>query len=340
MEFTSIARGPNDLRQALTPDEIQLVCERAFGSGIVVESAQELGGGEFNSVYLIRMAGRAPVILRAAPPPGRDLPWHERDLMRHEHAIQPYLAPIAHLTPSTLMIDFTRLTLPRDYLFQSVMPGAPWRDPANHLSPQDEERLWRGLAHIARDIHSVRGEAFGHPDPGRQFSTWSATIQDWLARSLADAQRAGVETEAIERLCQLAEAHADLLDEITIPHLLHGDLWPVNILIERGEDGEDGESGARISAVLDSDRVAWGDPLADWTFYLLPRGTTARIQAIFWDEYGAPETTLGARFRSSIYEGLNVSNVLFDLQRRGRMDLEAQSQEQLRAVVAALHAMR
>ena len=335
MEFTSITRGPDDLRQGLTPDEVQRVCERAFGSDTVVESAHEMSGGEFNSVYLIRMAGRLPVVLRVAPPPGSDLAWHEVDLMRHEHAIRPYLAPIAPLTPVTLMIDFTRATLPRDYLFQSVMPGERWRDREGHPSPYDEEGLWRSLARIARDIHSVRGEAFGHPYPGRQLSSWSATIQDWLARSLADAQRAGVETEAIERLCELAAARADLLDEITIPRLLHGDLWPVNILVER-----DGASDPRISAVLDSDRVAWGDPLADWTFYLLPRRTTARIQAIFWDEYGAPETTVGARFRAGIYEGLNISNVLFELRRGGRMDLEPQSHDELRAVVAALQALQ
>ena len=340
MEFTSITRDPGDIRQALTPDEVQEACERAFGPDIVVESAHEMSGGEFNSIYLVRMAGRAPVILRVAPPPGRHLAWHETDLMRHEHAIRPYLAPIAPLMPTTLMMDFTHLALPRDYLFQSVMPGERWRDVADRLAPRDEERLWRGLAGIARAIHGVRGEAFGHPDPRRQFSSWSATIQDWLARSLVDAQHTGVETEDIQRLCELAEKRADLLDEVTIPRLLHGDLWPVNILVERGESGESEKSGARISAVLDSDRVAWGDPLADWTFYLLPRGTTARVQAIFWDEYGAPATTLGARFRANVYEGLNISNVLSDFRRRGRIDLEPRSREELRAVVAALQAMR
>jgi aminoglycoside phosphotransferase (APT) family kinase protein len=346
VEFTSTAHGPHDIRQALTPDEVQAACERAFGHDIVVESAHEMSGGAFNSTYLIHLAGRAPVVLRVAPPPGCDLPWHEAHLMRHEHAILPYLASIAPLMPTTLMIDFTHLVLPRDYLLQSFMPGEQWKGIADQLSPQDEERLWRELARILQTIHGVEGEAFGVPDPARQFPTWSATVLDWLARSLADAQRAGLDTENIQRLRELAQARPDLLDEISVPRLLHGDLWPVNILVERGERGESGESGesgergARISAVLDSDRVSWGDPLADWTFYLLPRRTTERIQAIFWDEYGARETTLGARFRAGVYEGLHISNVLSDMRRNGRMDLEPQSQGELRAIVAALQAMR
>lgn len=337
MEFTSIAHGPHDIRQALTPDEVQAACERAFGHDVVVESAHELAGGAFNSTYLIHLAGRAPVVLRVAPPPECDLPWHEANLMRHEHAIQPYLAPIAPLLPTTLMIDFTHLILPRDYLFQSFMPGEQWKGIADQLSPQDEERLWRELARILQTIHGVEGEAFGVPDSTRRFPTWSAAVLDWLARSLADAQRAGLDTENIQCLRELAQARADLLDEINVPRLLHGDLWPVNILVERGESGE---SGARISAVLDSDRVSWGDPLADWTFYLLPRGTTERVQAIFWDEYGARETTLGARFRAGVYEGLNISNVLSDMRRNGQMDLKSQAQGELRAVVAALREMR
>lgn len=334
MEFTSVTHGPHDLRQALTPAEVQAVCERAFGPDTVVESAHEMDGGAFNSTYLIHLAGRSPVVLRVAPPPGCDLPWHEKNLMRHEHAIQPYLAPIAHLLPTTLMIDFTHIVLPRDYLFQSFMPGERWKSIADQLSPQDEERLWRGLARILQTIHGVRGEAFGFPDPARQFTTWSATVLDWLARSLADAQRAGLDTGDIQRLRELAQERADLLDEITVPRLLHGDLWPVNMLVKRGE------GGARIGAVLDSDRVSWGDPLADWTFYLLPRGTTERVQAIFWDEYGARETTLGARFRAGVYEGLHVSNVLSDMRRNGRLDLESQSQGELREIVASLHEMR
>jgi aminoglycoside phosphotransferase (APT) family kinase protein len=334
VEFTGLAHGPHDIRQALTPDEVQAACECAFGHDIVVESAHEMSGGAFNSTYLIRLANRAPVVLRVAPPPGCDLPWHEAHLMRHEHAILPYLASIAPLLPTTLMIDFTHVVLPRDYLFQTFMPGEQWKGIADQLSPQDEERLWRGLARILRTIHGVQGEIFGHPDPRRQFPTWSATVLDWLARSLADAQRAGLDTRDIQRLRELAQARADLLDKISVPRLLHGDLWPVNILVERGE------GGARISAVLDSDRVARGDPFADWTFYLLPRGTTERVQAIFWDQYGARETTLGARFRAGVYEGLHISNVLTDMRRNGRMDLESQSQGELRAIVAALREMQ
>jgi aminoglycoside phosphotransferase (APT) family kinase protein len=333
VEFDVIERGPGDLRQSLTPADVQAACRCAFGPDVAVASVRELGGGEFNTVYRIALAERAPVVLRVAPPPGHEFAWHEQDLMRHEHAIRPYFAPIASLLPRTLAIDFTHQVLDRDYLFQSFMPGERWKDVAGQLTPQEEKSLWRQLAQVVRSIHGVRGETFGHPHPGRQFPTWSATILDWMRRSLADAERAGLDVGTLRELHDLIPAHADFLDEVTVPRLLHGDLWPMNILIERGV------ASVHISAVLDCDRVSWGDPLADWTFYLLPRRASERVQAIFWDEYGRPDTTLGARIRARTYEGLHLANVLSEVQRRGRTDLVPDVQAELRATLDQMRVM-
>ena len=86
MEFIAIERGPGALQEPLTLDQIHAISERTFGPGVTVTSVRELGGGEFNTVYRIGLVGNQSVILRVAPPPTRALPWHEADLMRHEHA--------------------------------------------------------------------------------------------------------------------------------------------------------------------------------------------------------------------------------------------------------------
>lgn len=56
--------------------------------------------------------------------------------------------------------------------------------------------------------------------------------------------------------------------------------------------------------MLDYDRASWGDPLADWTFHLLPRRAAPNVRALFWQEYGIPEQTARARFRALVYEGM------------------------------------
>lgn len=335
MRFHPIEHGGGDLREPLTRAQIAAMCERAFGSAASVESADELDGGEFNSTYRIRFHGACrvdsaeqSVILRAAPTMARYVPWHEEALMRREHTIAPYFAPIAALMPHTLFSDLTRQIVSRDYVLLTDMPGACWRDAQAELSPDEAEVLWRELARIARAIHGVEGVAFGMPYPGRQFETWSAAILAWLELTVRDVERTGLDAVDVRTLLAHAQKHAELLDEVRVPRLLHGDLWPFNVLIERG-----GSNGPRITAVLDADRAVWGDPLYEWTFHLLGRRASERIRAIFWDTYGRPAETPGLRFREQVYDGLHVANVLAEVARRGRHEQIAEVSGVLREAV-------
>ena len=61
----------------------------------------------------------------------------------------------------------------------------------------------------------------------------------------------------------MIRAHPEQLDEIEVPCLLHGDLWLFNLLIARQP------REPSIVGVLDADRAWWGDPMADWTMFIL-----------------------------------------------------------------------
>jgi hypothetical protein len=90
---------------------------------------------------------------------------------------------------------------------------------------------------------------------------------------------------------------------------------------------------------IDCDRMAWGDPLAEWTFHLLPRKASTRARAAFWAAYGARDRSLSARFRDSIYEGLHASNVLSAARRAGQEEALPKVQATLRAVVKTLQVL-
>ena len=279
MQYTIVHRDPQAFQQAVALEQIKAVCEQAFGQGTSINSVRELDGGQFNNTYLIELADRDPVILRVAPPPERAVFWHERFLMRRELAMQPLLAPIAALLPTILMSDFTHQVIARDYLFQSWMPGSIWWDVQQDLSPEEHDDLWRQFGQLVRAISSVQGEAFGLVQNGSQFPTWSLTLLDWLECTITDAANSSLDTALLCRLLAIVRDHTGFLDEIARPRLLHGDLWLFNLLIERNK------KGPRIVGVLDADRGSWGDPLADWTFFLLPRRASAQEQALFWQTY-------------------------------------------------------
>src|SRR5262245_18701448 len=107
----------------LTTDQIMTMCQRGFGPNHSFESTRELSGGTFNTTYLITFADQRKVILRVSPPQSSNTPWNEYLLMRREHSIQPFFAPVATLMPKTLFLDFTHQLIDRDYMFQTFIEG-------------------------------------------------------------------------------------------------------------------------------------------------------------------------------------------------------------------------
>ncbi len=333
MEHIELTHTPGDLRQPLAHDDIVALCRRAFGYGTRVESARELGGGEYNTTYLVRIVGMEPAILRVAPPPGARLFGDERDLMRKEQAIQPYFASIATLMPRTLLVDFTRQLIDRDYMFQTYMRGERWLEVEHELTPAEDEALWRQFARIARGIHDVEGERFGYPYPGPRFPSWSLAVLDAVDRGASGMEEGGLDTTDILAVRRVVTENRGVFDEITRPRLTHGDLWPFNMLIERGPDG------AAIVAVIDADRAWWCDPMADWTAHLFRIKTSPRMsrnRAIYWDEYGPCPQGPGADLRALVYDGIHTSNVLASAKGRNQTKTEAKARDRLRDVVAAL----
>src|SRR6266581_4231058 len=101
MKYTIIERAADARQRPVAIEHICAMCERAFGQGKEIDTIQELGGGEYNSTYLVTFADTQQVILRVSPAPDTPFPERGIGLMRNEHYFQPFLAPIATLMPKT-----------------------------------------------------------------------------------------------------------------------------------------------------------------------------------------------------------------------------------------------
>ncbi len=293
--YIPIEREADAFQQSVALEQIIAMCQRAFGNKREVTAIHELGGGGFNTIYRVEMAEMQPIILRVAPQASKLANAREATLMRQEYIGQGFLAPIAPLLPDILMTDFTQQLIDRDYMFQSYMEGEQWRQIYDTLTDDENRQLWRQLGEITRTIHAVAGPAFGTLYPSPQYATWSQMVISGLTENIHDLEEhAGLDASDLRTVREIADTNKAYLDEISQPRLRHGDLWTVNILVKREQ------AGPRISAVLDGDGVSWGDPLADWTIFLVqlhkPTGSTA-----FWETYGQPEQNTSWRIRNLIY---------------------------------------
>ncbi len=316
MRFEPITRAVGAFQQSLTAAEVLAVCRRGFGREPV--SVVELGGGSFNTTYRVDFGGE-PVILRVAPAWSHRI---ERDFMRHEHASLPFFAPIADLMPRTLFVDFTRELVPRDYTFQTMLGGVSGPDGFRALA--DKPGFFRQLGSIVRTVHGVRGSQFGRP-AGPLFASWSEAVLSTVDDTVADIRDAGLDDADLRELASLATKNAAVLDEITEPRLLHGDLWVPNVRL----------SGEQIVGVFDHDRASWGDPAADWSIYEAHRRPGTDRDA-FWDTYGQPSKSPAASWRSALYRAVHLGAVRIERHRLGLTDRIADSYNEMAEVLAEL----
>jgi aminoglycoside phosphotransferase (APT) family kinase protein len=327
MKYSIIERSPDAFQQPVACEHIIAMCRRAFGEEVQIESVKELDGGLCNNIYLVQIHGMQSVILRVAPHPARRI-RNDPGLMRNELASLPFLAPIAPLVPRILMADFTHQILERDYMFQTFMEGEQWERIKDEFTAEEKKALWRQLGAITKKIHSVQGETFGNFR--RPFSSWSLSVVNWFTNLIRDLDNEHLDTTDIRGILDIAQAHHALLDEITRPRLLHGDLWMVNILVKRDDVGE-----PRIVGVLDSDGASWGDPMADWTMFLLHINAGKESDA-FWGTYGEPEKSPGAQFRFLVYQGGHLGAARLEQHHLRHHDMVKRSYRDMQTVLEGL----
>ncbi|MEW2347407.1 aminoglycoside phosphotransferase family protein [Streptomyces sp. NPDC006684] len=327
MEFQQLERTLGSFQQSVSAEQVQTMCRRAFGPDRQIVSAVELDGGMYNNTYRVEFAGERPAILRVAPEPSRQSRI-ERELMRNEHVVQPFLAPIASLMPRILAVDFTHQVLGRDWMIQSMLPGVPAPEGLESRPRSEWGPFFAQLGAITRQVHDVCGPRFG-PITGPGFRRWSDAVLAVLQDTAADLEDAGLDAGDVREAVTITEKNRPLLDEVTEPRLLTGDLFTINCLVREG-DGP-----LTITGVIDFDRATWGPPEADWTIFMASRRTSLE-RDMFWTTYGPLSTDPAAVQRRLIYRVVHLGAIRLERQRTGRVDALAESYEEMSEVLASL----
>ncbi|MGP3934683.1 phosphotransferase family protein [Nonomuraea sp. KM88] len=327
MDFQPIERPAGAFQEPVTADQIQAVCRRIFGPGAAVSSAVEMGLGMYNTTYRVTVEGRSrPVIVRFAPGPERQF-VSERELMRNEYATVPHLARIAPLMPRVVAADWSHELVGRDYLVQTLLDGVPAAEGLRTYPRRARTGFFRQIGEIARTVHEVRGTRFG-PVAGPAYDTWSQAVTGSLRDIAADLDGLGLDAADLRKAAALAAEHHAVLDEITEPRLLSGDLWTINIMIAEGAPEP------VISGVFDLDRTLWGDPAADWPIRMAASRQDERVA--FWEAYGERDESPSAVVRSLIYEIRHLGAVRLERHRLGDPGGVGDSYDAVAAVLAEL----
>lgn len=240
-----------------------------------------LTGGQSNITIAFESA-TGPLVLRR-PPLGHvmqsahDMGREYRVLQALHNTSVPTPAPVHHSPEPAggVNAEFYIMTLQEGFALTDAQANA-------RLTDADRAELSRSLATTLADIHAVE---IAHPalaDLGRPAGFRERQVRRWTRQLEASRSRELPATEELGR--RLSEGSPDSPGQES---LVHGDYKFNNTLVLPGS----AQGTARITAVLDWEMAALGDPLTDLA-----------VLGIYWDMASYSEAT-AAHFETAVRPG-------------------------------------
>ncbi|WP_031485548.1 phosphotransferase family protein [Streptomyces bicolor] len=248
-----------------------------------------MSGGTYNTVEELLLTDGRRYVLKVPPAPTVPGLTHESELLVSEAEF--------YRAAATVDVPAPRVVAMGSNLLMTACPGDPWN---GSLTDTERTALRAELGRQVARLHTVTGPGFGYPSGalGPLAPDWRTAFTGMLDAVLDDARRYGARLpRPADDIARTLRAGYDALDEVTVPCLVHFDLWQGNILVDRAS-GE-----ARIGGLIDGERMFWGDPLADFVSLALLGDikTDEAFLAGYREPGGRADFDVPARLRLALY---------------------------------------
>lgn len=253
------------LYQSVTDEQIREVMVNTFGSETEVKQIRIMKGGQFNTTYYIE--GSLPeqkLILRVAPRNKEHLLSFEKNMMAVEPLTYERMAKEGIPCTHVVRYDGSCAIIDRPYMLITFIDSMQLNDTS--ITVEEYNGLQEELGQCTRRMHDISADRFGFPQPDGSVAgsnSWGEVLIQF-SREVADLCRKYelVERSIIDGFQDYFVTHRVLFDEVTIPSLVHNDLWDPNVLVQRDEEGT-----LHIAAIIDADRAMFADREFDFVLY-------------------------------------------------------------------------
>lgn len=217
-------------------------------------------GGQSNPTYELVTAGERYVLRRKPPGP----------LLPSAHAVEREFRVISALHPTGFPVA-RPLALCEDpgvigsafYVMQKVEGRVFWDGRLPELAPAQRGRVYRAEIETLAQLHAIDPEAVGLGDYGRPGNYFARQVDRWSKQYRASETHT---VAAMDRLLAFLPQSLPPEGAITI---VHGDYRLDNLIVTGVEGGGVEEGAPRVAAVLDWELSTLGDPLADFSYFLM-----------------------------------------------------------------------
>ncbi|MEU4474637.1 aminoglycoside phosphotransferase family protein [Micromonospora sp. NPDC023888] len=259
--------GVSPTQRLLTSDDVAYLVRASFGPHTGLRDAGPLAGGGYATVWWARLDDDRSVVLKLAPPARTPLLRYERGLCAAEARYFRLVAEHAPRVPVPQVLWHGTDPAYGEWLVTTLLPGRSLSDLAGAGVAVDDGPARYDLGVALAALHRVTGDRFGYDDDRAGGATWRVAFTAMLDALLADATDWDVRLPVTpDHLHTLVGRHADVLDEVRRPALLHFDCWDGNVLAAPDPAGR-----LRLCGLVDGERFLYGDPLLDLVSPLLFR---------------------------------------------------------------------
>ena len=248
-----------------TPEQVRRMVERAFPGLTLADGAEalvELKEGWFNAAYNVRLSDGREVIVKIAPPRGAEVLSYEKNIMDTEVAAmrRVYGNPSIPV-PEIYAYDTACDLCDSVYFFMEKLSGDNYGHVRKSLPEETQGQIDRQIGEIIRAINQYAGTYFGlDGNPALRAGTWKEAFIKLCEAALEDGRVKNAEYGClIDDIRTAIYGHANALDEVTTPVMVHWDAWELNFFVKDG----------RVTGLLDFERVMWAEPLMEAQFRAL-----------------------------------------------------------------------
>lgn len=191
-------------------------------------------------------------------------------------------------SPAVIGFDDSCTVCSSPYFFMEKIQGESLNSVKSTLSKKQLANIYRHIGEITRPINSIERPVFGYPGQEEfQGGVWFNVFKKMLAAAVNDADKVNVDLKiSIKKLFEKFENDREVFDEVTVPQLVHWDIWDGNIFIKDGE----------VSGIIDWERAVWGDPLMEVGF------RTYSVNKDFSEGYGIEKLSKNQYRRALWYD--------------------------------------
>jgi aminoglycoside phosphotransferase (APT) family kinase protein len=262
--------------------ELSTITHRILGRQL--RAATLLPGGTYSTAYRLDLDSGERAVLKVGPPPGAQLLTYEQELAATEALVFEAAAGLPGVpAPAILGTDLAGEVVGRELVVMAYLDGRALNEVAPALPDGVHRRIRHEVGAICARLHTLTGERFGYIRGERRHdgSSWRTAFLSMVDDLVADARRiATTRPTRAEQIAAAIRTHADDLDQVAAPVLVHFDLWDGNVLIDDG----------RVSGIIDGERAFYGDPLAEFASLAVLRDddVLALVLEGYRDERGTP----------------------------------------------------